>query len=215
VKYKAALFDLDGTLVDTLADLSTAMNFALKHLDQPTHTIDQCKAMIGSGLAMFAKRALDSNHQHLKDDLLVEMKQRYNLHCFEKTTIYPGISDALLALQNAGIRLAVVTNKDSDAALKIVEHFFGNDTFDHIAGAENGIAIKPQPQPTLDILTSMGLSPDQCLFIGDSDVDMQTAAAAQIRSVAVSWGFRSTAQLKDAGADIIIDSAAELLDLLT
>ena len=123
--------------------------------------------------------------------------------------------DAVRNLRNAGIRLAVITNKDRDAAINIVEHFFGDGIFEHIAGASNGIAIKPQPEPTLDIVRSMGLMPDQCLFIGDSDIDIQTAINAKITPVAVAWGFRSHQQLKQAGADIIIDNAAELLNLLT
>lgn len=213
--YKAVLFDLDGTLVDTLEDLAQAMNFALKELQQPTHSVDQCRKMIGNGISMFAQRALDPDRRHLKDDLLALMKASYNDNCFDHTTVYPGIDETLKKLQNFGIIMAVVTNKDHDAAEKIVRHYFGEDIFAVVMGVTDGIAIKPQPDATLGIVSSFGLSSNQCLFVGDSDVDIQTALAAAIKPVGVSWGFRSRSELSNAGADIIIDSPCEILDLLT
>jgi len=208
------IFDLDGTLVDTLEDLTRAMNVALASCSLPRRTAEECRMMIGNALPMFARRAAGPGNGHLAAAIAGHMRSYYHDNCLNQTALYDGMADVIGDLRRRGICLAVLTNKDQDAAIKIVEHFFGVGVFEHIVGAGDGARIKPDPAAALDIVARMSLSPNVVLFVGDSDVDMQTAAAAGIRSVGVTWGFRGRDELAAARADIIIDSPAEILDLL-
>lgn len=210
--YKAIIFDLDGTLVDTLADLAGAMNFALEKLDQPTHPKEACRIMIGNGVKTFAQRALGPDKQDLRDELLDIMKNRYSDKCFDKSYLYDGVYDSVKKLRQKGTRLAVVTNKDQADAERVVSHFFG-DSFEYVVGITGDNALKPDPAGTLKIVKSMGLGCNNFLFVGDSDVDILTARAAKIRSVGVTWGFRGRNELAKTGADIIIDRPEEILGL--
>ena len=211
---KAIIFDLDGTLVDSAADLANAMNFALAKLGRPEHSVEVCKRMVGDGLGMFAQRALGKNRQDLRDEVLLGMKERYRDKCFECSRLYDGIFEVVNKLRAGGIRLAVLTNKDQEDAERIVEHFFGPDTFEYVVGVVGGRGVKPDIGSTMRIVESIGLGCEDFLIIGDSTPDIQTAAAAKIRSVGVSWGFRSREELAEAGADIIIDRPAEILGLV-
>ena len=211
---KAILFDLDGTLVDTAADLANAMNFALQRFGQPAHSVEACKQMIGNGVKRFAERALAQDVQHLRDEVLSVMRARYHDKCLEHSRLYDGIFDTVKKLREKGLRLAVVTNKDQVDAERIVEHFFGADTFECVVGVVGNIPVKPDTAGTMKIVESMGLSCEEFLFVGDGEVDVRTAASAQIRSVGASWGFRGRDELVEAKADIIIDSPVEILDLV-
>lgn len=211
--FKALIFDLDGTLVDTLADLSSAMNWSLSELSEPVHSLDACRAMIGNGVSMFAKRALRPEKQHLHGHLLDLMKTRYSQKCFEKSSVYAGVVDVLGKLRQNNIRLAVATNKNEDDAVRIVEHFFGVGTFEVICGVRSGGPVKPDAAFAGEIMARMGLVSDDFAVVGDSDVDVATAKAAGMRCIGVTWGFRSAEQLEAAGADIIIDRPDEILDL--
>lgn len=214
LSYKAIIFDLDGTLVNTLTDLANSMNFALKQLSQPPHTAEECKKMIGNGLIKFAERALADDKQNLRDELLVLMRGHYRNNCFVYSTLYDGISEIISTLHDRGAGLGVLTNKDHLVAVRIVEHFFGKNIFGYITGVAKGMDVKPDPQGALKIADAMGLKPSEILFAGDSDVDIQTAKNAKMGSIGVSWGFRDRAGLQAAGADIIIDKPAEILNLL-
>lgn len=213
--YKAVIFDLDGTLVDTLADLTDAMNFALKKLAQPARTSDDCRMMIGSGVRYFAKRALPEDKQHLADDILVEMRAFYTQNCLNRTRPYDGIPQMVSQLASGGIALAVCTNKNQGDAKRIIDHFFGESVFDQVVGARPGCPIKPHPQVTEAIIDSFGLNPRQIVFVGDSDIDIATAENGQIPFIGVSWGFRSADELRTAGAKIIIDFPEELVKLIS
>lgn len=214
LRYKAVIFDLDGTLVNTLIDLSNAMNYGLDHLKQPTHTVQKCMQMIGDGVSMFAKRALREEFHGLHAELLEIMKQRYRETFLDCAFVYDGIVEVIETLDKAQINLAVLTNKDQDAAELMVEHFFGAGTFDHIVGVTNNKAIKPDPVETLKIVESSGFLRQDFLLVGDSPVDMKTAKAADICSVGAGWGFRGSDQLKSAKADHVIDKPLEILDLI-
>jgi phosphoglycolate phosphatase len=211
---KAILFDLDGTLVDTLADLANAMNFGLQRFGQPTHSVEACRQMIGSGVKKFAQRALAEDAQNLRDEVLSAMRARYHDKCIEHSRLYDGIFETVEKLREKGLRLAVVTNKDQAEAERIVEHFFGADTFEWVVGVAGNMPVKPDTTGTMKIVESMGLSCEDFLFVGDAEVDVRTAASAHIRSVGASWGFRGRDELVEAKADIIIDSPAEILDLV-
>lgn len=211
---KAIIFDLDGTLVDTATDLANSMNYALKKFGQPTHSVEVCKQMIGDGLKMFAQRALGKDSQHLRDEVIRAMKARYRDKCFECSRLYDGISEVVSKLREGGIRLAVLTNKDQDDAERIVEHFFGADTFEYVVGVVDGCGVKPDICGTMKIVESMGLGCEDFLILGDSAVDIETGAVAGIQSVGVSWGFRRREELVQAGAEVIIDRPVEILGLV-
>jgi phosphoglycolate phosphatase len=209
---KGVIFDLDGTLVDTLDDLTDSMNAALTQLGRPARSPQECRAMIGHGLRKFAERALGEGHTHLTDALVERMVDDYRDHCLLKTTTYDGMKEAIAALRRRQLRLAVLTNKNQAPAEVISRYYFGYDTFDPIVGAAPGRAVKPDPRTTLQILHQWKLDADEVAFVGDSEADVQTAMAAGVRCIACEWGFRSREQLLQAGAHILIAQPAQILD---
>jgi phosphoglycolate phosphatase len=215
MKYKAVIFDLDGTLVDTLDDLTEAMNQALAYLGQPVRTRDECRDMIGRGLPEFARSALPPEADHLKDALVRKMKEIYLGICLNQTKPYDGIRDVLLACQQKGIRLGVLSNKAHDLTVRISEHYFGKETFCQILGQKENVKAKPDPEPVFLLLEKLALKPAEVLYIGDSEVDVQTAHNANIDCIAAGWGFRSIDILRQAGAKTIIDRPVKLLGYLS
>jgi phosphoglycolate phosphatase len=214
MKYKAIIYDLDGTLVDTLDDLTEAMNQSLVYLGQPVRSRDECREMIGRGLPEFAKSALPPEAGHLKDMLLRKMREVYLGICLDQTKPYDGIRDVLSACQKQGIRLAVLSNKAHALTVRISEHYFGKETFCQILGQKENVKAKPDPEPVFILLEKMELKPAEVLYIGDSEVDVQTAQNAGVDFIAAGWGFRSIEVLQQAGAKIIAYSPLELLDYL-
>ena len=211
---KAIVFDLDGTLADTLEDLTDAYNYGLEELDLPGHTKEQYKMMVGTGSRELCRKALPQDRSDLIDKLLELALNRYNDHYLDKTVAYPGITELLDELTRRNIRLAVLSNKPDSFTRQIAQEMFGPERFEIIRGQCDGTAPKPDPAGVLAILERMKLSTADVLYVGDSATDMATAAAAQLRSVGVSWGFRDRQELQAAGARHIIDKPAQLLDLL-
>lgn len=214
MSYKGIIFDLDGTLINTLEDLTDAMNYALTQLGEPTHSVDQCRRMIGNGITKFVERALSDDKQHLHAELQKLMRTRYLLKCFNHTAPYDGILKTIKELQKAGVRLAVATNKNADAAKLTVEHFFGAGTFEVIIGVEGDKWVKPDPAGTHEIIRRMGMTKEDFMLVGDSDVDIATAINAGIKPVGVTWGFRSRDELIAAGGETIVDSPDEILSFI-
>ncbi len=214
MNYKAVIFDLDGTLLDTLGDLTDSMNFALNELGMPKREAQECRMMIGNGVVKFAERALPDNRKDCVEEVLQIMKAHYIDNCCNKTRPFEGILELLEKLRKMGVKLAVLTNKQHDQALKTVDYYF-NGFFNEIAGITAERKIKPDPESTLEICSKMNIEPSQALFVGDSDVDMETAGNAGILPVGVSWGFREAELLKKAGAQIIVDKPAQILDLIS
>ncbi len=212
--YRAVIFDLDGTLVDTLDDLTAAINAALGHFSLPTHSAQACKMMIGNGAKRFAASALPQDRQHLAEKLLALTREHYRDNCFKYSRLYDGMGETVTQLRQKGLRLAVLTNKDHVVAGRIIEHFFGTGVFESVIGATQGRLIKPDPGTTLGIVESLGLACADFVFVGDSAVDIETALTAGIRAVGAAWGFRGRGELQAAGAHIIIDSPSEILDLV-
>jgi phosphoglycolate phosphatase len=212
MNYKAVIFDLDGTLVDTLDDLTEAMNRALVCLGQPGRSRDECRDMIGRGLPEFARSALPPQAEHLKDTLVRKMKEIYLGICLNQTRPYAGIREVLAACQRQQIRLGVLSNKAHDLTVRISEHYFGKETFCQILGQKENIKPKPDPEPVFILLDKMGLKPADVLYIGDSEVDVQTAHNAGVDCIAAGWGFRSIDILQQAGAKKIAHRPLELLD---
>ena len=211
---KGIIFDLDGTLVDTLDDLTDSMNAGLKQMNRPVRSADECRAMIGHGLHAFAERAIGPGHIQLADELVTRMVDYYKDHCLLKTAPYPGVKNVIGTLSRQGVRLAVLTNKNQAPAEVISRHYFGPDTFDPIIGAASGRAVKPDPQTTLDILRQWNLTTNEVLFVGDSEADVQTAIAAGVGCIACEWGFRSKEQLLQAGATVLIQSPSQILNMV-
>lgn len=211
--YKGAIFDLDGTLVDSLADLADAMNYALKILDQPTWDLEAYRKKVGNSTNLLIKRALAPDKQNLFDEMFKISSEKYAQICLNKTRPYKGMSESLNELHKKRVKLAVLTNKDHEMAVKVVTHLFGKNLFDAIVGTTTGNPIKPDPTQTLELVRKLKLKPQETVFVGDSDVDMQTAKACKMLAVGVNWGFRPIEELKQNGADIIVGRPEKLLEL--
>lgn len=211
---KGIIFDLDGTLLDTLGDLTVSMNYGLSRLGCPARRREECRRMIGNGLTKFAERALPENRRNLRDELLKIMVAHYQQHCLVETAPYKGISDVVEALRDKGIRLAVLTNKNQKPAELIIKRFWGEGIFDPVVGICEGRKVKPEPESTLEILEQWQLDASEVIFIGDSEVDIQTVHAAGVTGVGCEWGFRDKEQLLVAGAKILIQKPIQILDFL-
>ena len=211
---KAIIFDLDGTLLDTLEDLADSINYCLQVLSVPVHKTEDYKMMIGTGSRELCRKALPPDRADLTDKLLEINLTRYAQHCFDKTKPYPGIFDLLEELNRRDLHLAVLSNKPDNFVKLMRQQLFGPDCFEVIMGQQDGLPTKPDPAGVLDILSQMKVAPDEALYVGDSGTDMTTALAAGTTAVGVTWGFRDRTELTAAGAHHIIDQPGQLLELL-
>lgn len=209
------IFDLDGTLLDTVADLANATNQALVRCGYPPHPTEAYYRFVGNGINKLFARALpeeartEENVQHIRALFI----PYYNEHNADDSRPYPGIVELLTHLQNQGIQLAVASNKYQQATAKLVGHFFPDIRFAAVYGQREGIPIKPDPAIVNDILSVTDISRARALYVGDSGVDMQTARNASVESAGVIWGFRDEEELRVNGADHIIHSAKDILKL--
>jgi phosphoglycolate phosphatase len=215
LKYKAVVFDLDGTLVDSHEDLGDAMNGALEENGLQTHPYEKYKEMIGNGVQILAKRAVGENRPELVGRVLESMRKRYSQNAFNKTKAYPGLESLVKELKEMGMKLAVLTNKDDAFAAKVVEYYYGKGVFTIIWGAEPGRAIKPDPAALRELLAKLGVKSQDAIFVGDSGVDMDVAVACGVTAIGVTWGFRGREELIEHGAQRIVDNAQELIRELT
>jgi phosphoglycolate phosphatase len=213
MSYKAVIFDLDGTLVNSLEDLADATNYALKLFGQQVHAVEDFRLMVGEGTRTLISRALPADRQDLIEQVLVKMREKYNQICLDKSRPYNGIKEVATELVNRGFKLAVLTNKDQKMSQKIVSHFF-DGLFQIVRGTIDAEPVKPEPTAALQIITQLGVKPEETIFVGDSKIDVQTAKAAGIKSVGVNWGFRGRSELIETGADAVIEEAGQLLSLL-
>lgn len=206
------IFDLDGTLLNTIDDLGYACNHALAQTGFPTHPIEAYPAMVGNGISNLIRRALPEAYR-IEDEVLrvrAHFVPFYNLHNTDYTRPYEGIPELLELLKTNGHRLAVASNKYQEATEHIVAHYFPG-VFDCVLGEREGVARKPDPQIVRDIRAAL---PGEVRYVGDSLVDMQTAANAQVPFIACSWGFVPRAQLVAAGASRIADTPAQIAQLI-
>lgn len=208
--YQLAIFDLDGTLVNSVADLANAVNQGLQKLNFPTHPIDAFYQFVGNGVKKLCERALpDAEKATMTEPLLAEFQTYYEAHCCDCTKPYDGLFDALDALKAGGIKLAVASNKTQVFTEKIVTHFFGKDRFDVILGGSSTRPHKPSPEILLEVMALCHAKPEQTIMIGDSDVDILTAKNAGIDSIGCTWGFRGKAELAKAGAVYLAESPSD------
>lgn len=214
MKYAGVIFDLDGTLVDSLEDLTAAMNYGLGDLGLEPISLEACRQMVGEGVVKFAERAIGPEHLDKRDRLLELMTTYYYNHCLQNTRPYEGMGEVVQVLLDKGVKLAVLTNKNHLPCVKIVEFLFGGGVFSPIIGMHPGRQRKPDPTSVFEILAAWSLGADEVLFVGDSDVDIQTARAAGVAVAGAAWGYRSVQVLKEAGAGLIIHRPKELLEVL-
>lgn len=207
------IFDLDGTLLNTIDDLGYACNYALEQTGYPTHPIEAYPRMVGNGINNLIRRALPQTEQTEENVLRVRAHfvPYYNAHNCDYTHPYEGIPEVLQALKAQGHYLAVASNKYQDATKKIVRHFFPG-IFDVVLGEREGVERKPNPQIVYDIISKLSSLNSKLLYIGDSLVDRDTAQNAKVPFVACSWGFVPREQLVDAGIERIVDHPSEILE---
>ena len=211
MKYTAVIFDLDGTLLDTLADLSDSVNFAIAKHGLPKHSNEQIKSFVGNGVEKLIERALPKGTAaDLCAKVLADFKTYYAAHSADKTKPYPQILDMLAALKKQGIKIGVVSNKYDAAVKELCPHYFGS-LIDIAVGESPKIHRKPAPDMLLHAVEYFGLDKKDVLFVGDSDVDAQTAQTAAVDFVGVTWGFRTPADMRPFGAKVFIDEPMELV----
>jgi len=212
--FRAVLFDLDGTLADTLADLANATNWALSQVGCPPHPVDAYRHMVGDGARELCSRALPADRQDLVDTVLRLERQHYDEHCFDETRIYPGITELVAALSQRQLKLAVLSNKPDEFTNRMIDRYFKPSPFAVVRGQLPNVPLKPDPTAALQIANELGIPPAQWLYLGDTNTDMRTACAAGMHPVGVLWGFRDREELLQTGAGHIVAKPLEILDLL-
>ncbi len=211
---RAVLFDLDGTLADTLADLANATNWALTQLDCPTHPLKDYRHMVGDGVRQLCVRALPSDKQHLVDEVVHRMRQRYAEHCYDLTVLYPGIAKLVSTLASRGCKLAVLSNKPDDFTKLMVAHYFPLNPFHDVRGQLPGVPLKPDPTAALEVARHLDVPTSNWFYLGDTNTDMRTACAAGMFPVGVLWGFRGRDELLNNGARALVEQPEQVLTLL-
>ncbi len=210
MRYKAVVFDLDGTLLYTLEDLCLATNYALEAHGMPPRTIDEVRSYIGNGYRrLFALACPAGTPDELQEQALATFNTYYLAHSEDHTAPYPGIPELLERLAAAGYQLAVVSNKGDEAVRHLMQSIFPN-TFAAVAGEREGVRRKPAPDTVLEAMRQLGVNAEQIVYVGDSEVDVATCAAVGCDCIAVTWGYRSVEQLLEAGAQVLANTCDEV-----
>ncbi|MEX2606891.1 MAG: HAD family hydrolase [Kiritimatiellia bacterium] len=213
----ATLFDLDGTLVDSLPDIAASMNQVLNVRGFPVHPLNAYRLFVGDGMRKLAERCLPhelSRDLNLIDVVVTEMKAVYAVHWRDNPLPYTGIPELLDTLHKKGVRMGVLSNKPEEFTREMVRHLFPDVPFDPVHGARDGIPLKPDADSVLAILREWHLRPEQVFYVGDTSTDIMTGRNAGMPTIGVTWGFRDRAELEAAGATHIIDHPRELLHIL-
>ena len=215
MQYKAVIFDLDGTLINSLADLADSVNLMLSSYDFPQHTLEEYRYFVGNGSRKLIERSLPPEKAAAAgfvDQALAKYKEIYEGRILEKTRSYKGIIEMLDKLQEKKIPLAICTNKHMEAADMIVKILFKPGIFQEVIGDRKGYPRKPDPTTVLEIAAKLGVRPEETAYLGDSSVDMQTAVNAGFLPIGVLWGFRGKDELLENGAKVLLERPAELLE---
>lgn len=213
-KIKAILFDLDGTLADTLGDLANATNHALTQLGCPTHPVEAYRYFVGDGARNLLQRTLPADKRDRVDEGVKLLREHYEAHCFDLTRLYPGITELVSAIAGQGLKLAVLSNKPDDFTKRMVAHYFQPNPFDVVQGQLANVPLKPDPAAALRIVKYTGIPAAEWLYLGDTNTDMRTAKAAGMRAVGVLWGFRERKELLESGAEALVAQPKEVLSLI-
>lgn len=212
MRYKAVLFDMDGTVLDTLEDLKDAVNATLDTFGMPRRSLEEVRCFVGNGaLRLFEQAVPAGSSEETVQQTLAWFREYYDKHCLISTAPYEGILELLAELKGRGMKLAVVSNKP-DSAVQELSSLFFSDYMEYSIGQQDSVARKPAPDMLYLAARKMGLELSDCVYVGDSEVDVATAKNAGIDCVAVSWGFRTVEELTAAGAKCIVHNTAELLD---
>lgn len=210
------IFDLDGTLLDTLEDLAGSMNTVLERMGWPTHPVDAYRWFVGNGVAILVQRALpeDQRRESIIEKCVQAMRTEYARRWAKQTRLYAGVAELLKKLAAGNMPLNILTNKPDDAAQEMVRHFFPTTPFHIVAGAVADKPRKPDPTVALEMAQQLGIAPEATLFVGDSNTDMQTAKAAKMIALGAAWGFRGREELLASGAHAVLEAPLELLHWL-
>jgi phosphoglycolate phosphatase len=217
MKFKAVIFDLDGTILNSLPDIANTVNFVLKEYNLPTHSLEDISKMVGNGFRILLQRAVPA---HILDNpsLFDEIEERGRHHYGQNLTIasslYDGVNICLDKLTEKDILLNINTNKPHDMVQPIVNHYFTNWEFKHAIGQIKGEPIKPDPKFANEISSKLGIDPKEIAFVGDSPVDVATAKNAGMTSIAVTWGFSPREDIEEANPDYIVDNAEEIAEIV-
>ncbi|WP_072682629.1 HAD family hydrolase [Arcobacter sp. LA11] len=215
MKEKALIFDLDGTLIDSLTDIALCANKVLKEFNLPTHSIEDYKTFVGGGADILIKNCTPTNSsKELRQEVLEQFKIVYDQNLQGNTKPYDGVYELLEILKNKNYKLGVLSNKPHKFTLKYIEQFFSFYNISEPHGQKEEIPKKPNPIGAINIAKSFNLPSENIYFIGDSDVDMQTAKNAGMIAVGVKWGFRGVEELLENGADFIVETPLDILKLL-
>ena len=212
---KAIIFDLDGTLLDTLTDIMESVNNILSRYNFPTHTKHEYQYFLGNGIEALTKKAFPKNISTQEfNNYFQEVKQEYHSRQTLKTKPFEGITEMLRIFNKQGVKIAILSNKPDEFTKPTVAHFFENIKFEIVLGSRKNVARKPSPEAVLEILEALNVTAEECYFVGDSETDMQTGVNAGIEAIGVSWGFRTVKEMMDNGASRIIDEPEELLGII-
>lgn len=208
---KAVLFDLDGTLLDTIEDLADSLNHILAEYGLPVHSMAEVRQFVGNGIPKLLERAVspDTSKEQI-GEMYRQFLAWYQTHCSVKTKPYQGIPELVAELKRRGFRLAVISNKADPATQELIAHFFGG-RFDYVLGATESRGLKPDPAMLEAALDALSLEAGEAVYVGDSEVDIETAGNAGLPCISVTWGFRSGEVLTEAGATLLADTPEELL----
>ena len=213
--FRLCIFDLDGTLTDTLDSLTYSVNLTLEEMGYPALERSKCRAFEGNGSRVLIEKALkasgDTTLSRIEEGMEV-YDRVFDANCTYHVTPYDGIVELLQALKEKGMKLTVLSNKPHRQAVHVVEEVFGKEMFDWVQGQQEGIPRKPDPYAAIQIAEKFGVKPEECVYIGDSEVDVATGTAARMKTLGVTWGFRSVEQLKEAGATILLDRPVQILE---
>jgi phosphoglycolate phosphatase len=211
-KIKTIIFDMDGTLIDSLEDIADSANTALRTYGFPVHPKEDYRFYVGDGLATLVSRiAPQGTSALLQAELRDAFVRFYEANWHQVTKPYPGIDEMLISIQKKNCKLAILSNKPDAFTKRCAAHFFPHIGFLEVWGQREGLARKPDPEGALRIARRCGAEPEDCVFVGDTSVDMRTARAASMFSIGVSWGFREVDELQASGADAIITKPGQLL----
>lgn len=214
MKYKAVIFDMDGTILNTLEDLKNATNYSLRQFGMPERSLEEVRMFVGNGIRKLVERAVPAGTSKEKIDQILDVfLEYYEIHSADNTSPYPGILELVEKLKKSGIKTAVSTNKADVPAQELGREYF-NGIFDLIVGQQDGLKVKPAPDSVNKILSILDIQKKDAIYIGDSDVDVQTAKNSGLDFIGVSWGFRGREFLEKNGAKNIVDNANEILDLV-
>lgn len=215
MKYELAVFDLDGTVLDTLTDLDNSLNFALGYFSMPSRTIDETRAFVGNGIRKLIERGVPAGTPpEVADEVEKVFNENYAVHCADNTKPYDGINELLKEVRACGIKTAVVSNKADYAVQTLCKKYF-DGLFDFCVGARENVRKKPFPDSVNEVIKTLAAERERTVYIGDSEVDIETAVNARVPCLSVTWGFRSVDRLLENGATDIVPDMKTLLEKIT